>query len=476
MAAGAIASGRTPLVSQVVAFFQQYGPIFGVLTGIAAVLGLAFTIYKAAHDRHVKALLDQIRQKDHEIAELKRFGHEELRRVNEQLQGQLEKAGKDVEDLNTSHAAAENAWLAERTKLRERAELDRGTIESLTKTLEEGTEKLAEKDQADRSRERLLKRAKNLEGRLWLRKTLQGVPQFRPLGERHTAVISVLNLKGGVGKTTIAAHLGAAFSAKGYNVLLGDLDLQGSLSSLFIPESTLVARRGERLLLQHFLLDAAEKRKADLRSFCLPIFDGKSAIIPSADSMAYAELNLTMQWLLRQGRRDTRFLLRKGLQQKRITRSFDIVLLDCPPLFNTCGINALAASDYVLIPVLPSRKAAERVPLLLERLQGLHRVINPELRVMGAVLNRTHGASLTSIEQDLWREMLDQGHQHWKLPVPAFETFIRQTTAVRDSETEFSPPEPGSELHAVFSRLAAEVEARLPGDCRRTAIAPVGPG
>jgi cellulose biosynthesis protein BcsQ len=95
------------------------------------------------------------------------------------------------------------------------------------------------------------------------------------------------------------------------------------------------------------------------------------AIVPSADSMAYAELNLSMQWLLRQGKRDTRFLLRKALQQKRITRRFDIVLLDCPPLFNTCCVKALGASDYILIPVLPSRKAAERVPLLLERLQGL---------------------------------------------------------------------------------------------------------
>ena len=229
-------------------------------------------------------------------------------------------------------------------------------------------------------------------------------------------------------------------------------------------------------MLQHFLINAAENRKANLLEYCAPIFDGESAILPSADSMAYAELNLTMQWLLRQGKRDTRFLLRKGLHQKRITSRFDIVLLDCPPVFNTCCVNALAASDYMLIPVLPSRKATERVPLLLERMQSLHRVINPELQVMGAVLNRTRAASLTAWEQDLWKDMLEHGQDLWKLPVHAFETFIRQTTEVRDSETEFSPPTPGSELHTVFSRLAAEVEARLPGDCRRTAVAPVGPG
>src|SRR5262249_33464649 len=153
--------------------------------------------------------------------------------------------------------------------------------------------------------------------------------------------------------------------------------------------------------------------------------------------------------------RDTRFLLRKGLHQKRVYKRYDIVLLDCPPLFNTCCVNALAASDYVLIPVIPSEKAAERVPLLLERLQRLHRVINPELQMVGLLFNRTYGSQLTAWEQDLWRQMLDEGQDRWKMPVPAFKTFIRQTTEVRDSENEFSPPAPGSELHTTFSRLVA---------------------
>jgi len=72
-------------------------------------------------------------------------------------------------------------------------------------------------------------------------------------------------------------------------------------------------------------------------------------------------------------------LLRKALHQKRITNRFDILLLDCPPLFNTCCVNALAASDYIIIPVLPSQKAAESVPLLLHRLKSLGPVVNPDL-------------------------------------------------------------------------------------------------
>jgi cellulose biosynthesis protein BcsQ len=305
---------------------------------------------------------------------------------------------------------------------------------------------------------------------------LQSAPRFRPLAQRHTPVISVLNLKGGVGKTTVTANLGAALSAKGYRTLLVDLDLQGSLSSLFMSESSLKHLSENGSLLQHYLLNVAERRKANLLDCCVPIFDGKSAIVPNADSMAYAELNLTMQWLLRMGKRDTRFLLRKAFHQKRITKRFDVLLLDCPPLFNTCCVNALAASDYIVIPVLPSRKAAERVPLLLERLQSLHRVINPQLQVLGVLLNRTRTTSLSAWEQDLWDDMLEHGKDRWTMPVPAFETFIRQTTEVRDGEVEFSPPAEGSELHGMFSRLAAELEERLPGDCRRTSNAPIGPG
>jgi len=192
--------------------------------------------------------------------------------------------------------------------------------------------------------------------------------------------------------------------------------------------------------------------------------------------MAYAELNLTMQWLLRLGKRDTRFLLRRGLHQTRVAGRYDIVLLDCPPLFNTCCVNALAASDYVLIPVLPSNKAAERVPLLLERLKSLCAVINPELRVVGVLLNRTYGSQLTAWEKDLWQHMLEEAKDQWKLPVPAFETFIRQTNEVRDSENEFCPPAPGSELHGLFSHLVAELEERIPRDCRRATAAPLGSG
>jgi cellulose biosynthesis protein BcsQ len=474
-------------VTPVIEFFQQNTSLFVVLGAVATILGFAFTIYKSAHDRQVRHLREEIRQKEHEIAALKREGNGQFKAVTERLQKELDEskatlkkhmdaARSAVRKLQNEHTAAAGRWKEAESAWRAKYDRLQETVGALTTQLEAAREDLASRDQAERARANLLRRAMKLEGKVWERRVLQGVPRFRPLAERHTAIIAILNLKGGVGKTTVAAHLGAALSAKGYRALLLDLDLQGSLSSLFVNESLLRERSDAKLLLQHFLTRAAERHKPNLLDYCVPIFDGKSAVVTNADSMAYAELNLTMQWLLRLGKRDTRFLLRKALQQKRVTRRFDVVLLDCPPLFNTCCVNALAASDYIVIPVVPSRKAVERVPLLLERIHGLHRVLNPELAVMGVVMNRTHASTLTAWEQDLWAATQEHSQDRWKLPIHAFETVIRQTTEVRDSETEFSPPAPGSELHTVFSRIAAELEARLPRDCRRIATAPLGPG
>jgi Mrp family chromosome partitioning ATPase len=128
--------------------------------------------------------------------------------------------------LLANHAAAADAWRSQVLTLREQGDRLRQTVESLTKTLEEAREELAAKDRGDRGRLNLLKRAMRLQGKVWERKVLQGAPRFHPLSERHAPIISVLNLKGGVGKTTVTAHLGAALSGKGYRVLLSSTSVR----------------------------------------------------------------------------------------------------------------------------------------------------------------------------------------------------------------------------------------------------------
>jgi cellulose biosynthesis protein BcsQ len=144
--------------------------------------------------------------------------------------------------------------------------------------------------------------------------------------------------------------------------------------------------------------------------------------------------------------------------------------MDCPPIMNTCCVNALAASDYVFVPVTPSQKAAERVPVLLTRLRKFKDVVHPQLELMGLLLNRcSKRTGPTDWEKDARNDLQAKSQDKWGLPVRVFETAIpRRDEQVRAREESFAPLAQQGELQVLFSLLATEVERSLPGDCRRS--------
>jgi cellulose biosynthesis protein BcsQ/chaperonin cofactor prefoldin len=340
-----------------------------------------------------------------------------------------------------------------------------------------------EKREAELNRtDRRIRKALRLEGNLWTVRALQKVPKFRPLGDRNRAVISVLNLKGGVGKTTVTAHLGMALARRGYRVLLVDLDLQGSLSSLFLEYDKLQQLSADERLVQHFLRAASADLTTKVADYAVQVLafpesGGRVGLVPASDHLAYAELSLTLRWLLRQGERDARFLLRKALHLKAVDQGYDIVLLDCPPLVNISCVNALAASDYVLVPATLGRRALERVPVLIRRFlcsEPFQKNINHDLKLLGLLANRTVKDQLGGPEQAAWRQLGVWCQDAAGQEVKSFRAVIpQQTKELRDAETEFAVPDPGSKLAQVFAALADEVERELPHGCRRAAKAPV---
>ena len=462
-------------MDQFVELLRQYGFLFTILGGVVTALGVVFAIYKAGHDKQVRFLNGRIHGLEQELKTAREAGdpvilkdqNAQLLHANGQLQNQLGAAASDQLTLRGERDELKGGVASAVSTLQTEREAHRQKIDALSGDLEGLKEALAGKDRVERRRENLVRCALKLEGRIWQRRALRNTPPFRPLHERHAAIISVVNLKGGVGKTTVTAHLAMALSSRGYRVLMVDLDLQGSLSSLFIHDTVLEKRGQDDTLLQHFLTKAANRQKANILDCCAYVLDGGAAIIPATDALGYAESSLTMLWQMGHGGRDVRFLLRRGLHQRQVAKRYDIVLLDCPPILNACCLNALAASDYVLIPAVPSRSAANRVPLFLRRLQLLKPIINPNVQVLGALLNRTHGSQPSQWERDLWSTALTQSQNVWQLPIYSFQTSVRQTTEVRNLENEFARPEPGSELHGVFSKIVDELETRLPNDCRR---------
>src|SRR5262249_34000099 len=136
------ASPMNPFVQVV----QQYGPLFGILAAVATVLGVAFKIYKTAHDHHVKALQDANNERRQEVETLRPEGAETLRPLVEQLRKEVADAERAVQTLQSAHAAAQDAWRSQEAALRGECDRLRVTVQSLEGQLEDGKEELARWD------------------------------------------------------------------------------------------------------------------------------------------------------------------------------------------------------------------------------------------------------------------------------------------------------------------------------------------
>jgi cellulose biosynthesis protein BcsQ len=403
------------------------------------------------------------------------------------MRAKLRKALAEIERLKIhppiatpQDLANRDQQLAETTKhledarrLAEKLEVESKTLKTSLNTLQ--GDLTTHQSHLDGERRRIQK-ALSKDGQTWTEKVRYNAPDFRPLDpeDRRMPIISVLNLKGGVGKTTITANLAAALDGMGYRVLLLDLDLQGSLTALFLSDAEQAHLFATEHTLGDFLAASFEAESPNLpRDYARPILPGrKSALVPTNDALTYAEANLTIRWLLREGNRDPRFLLRKELHFRRVTNDYDIVLLDCPPLINVCCVNALAASDYLLVPVMPSKQATVRAPILLKRLKEIRANINPDLKVMGIVANRTHWSDLTADEQSRLALLRVQCKDVLGEEVPQFQRFIRQNAEFRTVEDEGRPMRPGDEMYPVFLELAQEVQSRLPAFCQPSVPTP----
>jgi chromosome partitioning protein len=314
-----------------------------------------------------------------------------------------------------------------------------------------------------------IRKAANKDGAIWAERVLASATAFRPLDpeSRPTPILSVLNLKGGVGKTTATAHLAAAFAYKGYRVLLLDLDLQGSLTGQFLNAATQKEAFDADKSVAKFLEAAFESEAPAVKDFAVPVnLPTKSMIVPTMDDLAYEEMNLTVRWFLKDGNKDPRFLLRKRLQLKQVTNEFDVILLDCPPLLNMSCVNALAASDYVIVPTIASKQSTERVHNLMQFVKELREDVNPHLGVMGFFANRTKQSNLTAGERDMMTGLEQKCLDALGHPVPCFASHVPQSTDVRVAEETGVTFGPGDKLYEHFEALAGEIEDRLPTFCK----------
>ena len=179
-------------------------------------------------------------------------------------------------------------------------------------------------------------------------------------------VISITNQKGGVGKTTTAINLSAWLAKKGKKVLVIDADQQGNTTSgLGLEKNDIENTIYDVMLEESSLTDVKLKT-------CVEGLE----VVPANISLTGAEIELI-------GKEEREYILKKEID--KIKQYYDFIIIDCPPSLNVITINALTASDTVLVPIQCEYFALEGLEQLLHTINLVKKRLNRHLELEGVV-------------------------------------------------------------------------------------------
>jgi chromosome partitioning protein len=254
-------------------------------------------------------------------------------------------------------------------------------------------------------------------------------------------IIAFMNQKGGVGKTTTTANLGAALAELGKRVCLVDLDPQAHLSINYGVDPD-----PNKPSLYDILVDETAFDDA------VQVVSERVHVLPSSIDLAAAEIELVSV----PGRE---LLLRRRLEASK--RQYDFMLLDCPPSLGLLTLNALAVAGEVIIPMQAHFLALQGVAKLLETVHLVSRKLNAKLKVTGIVLTMFDAQTKLSLEvvNELNGFILDALGK----PLPwadakVFDTRVRRNIKLAESPsfgkpiTEYDPASNGAADYRALAR------------------------
>lgn len=250
-------------------------------------------------------------------------------------------------------------------------------------------------------------------------------------------VIGIVNSKGGSGKTTTSINLSVYLAALGKHVLLVDLDPQANAST-----GLGVKVENDHYNIYHALVSDVEPG-ALIRKTSIFGLD----ILPSSESLAGANVELV-------NLKNREFQLKKVLN--KLKDSYDFVLIDCLPSVGILNVNALSASDYILIPVQAEYFALSGLEQLLTVVDLVRKYLNPDLQVLGAVV------TMFDKRNQLDRDVLNQVHKNF--PGHVFNVSIPRQVSFAESPglgQSILQHDPYSRGARAYRELAIEVISRI---------------
>lgn len=215
---------------------------------------------------------------------------------------------------------------------------------------------------------------------VWLRDRSATNAQSPSPTRTSIPIISFLNMKGGVGKTTLAANVGAHMLARGARVLYIDFDYQGTLS--LMVASTANQDRLENNSYKLLQAQPYSEIKSSIHRFKqLP----NVGLFAAHYVLFRDEMELFANWAANNTTYDVRFALKKILHSPDCANDWDAIIVDCGPRFTTSTINALCASTHVVIPAILDEPSAQAVGYLSKEFKDHRADLFPDLKLLGVI-------------------------------------------------------------------------------------------